>query len=196
MMRPLVMDFPTDAKAVQQEYQYMFGKSFLVAPITAAGVTEWDVYLPKAAAWYDYWTGKRYTAGQTVKAPAPQDKIPVFVKAGSIVPMAKQMQYTGEKSLDVLEVRVYKGADGTFTLYEDKGDGYDYEKGAYTTIPFKWNQKSQTLTIGARAGAYANYLKSRTFNIVVVGDTNGGGIAEGTPAKKITYTGKPVSVKI
>ena len=196
IMRPLVMDFPTDAKAVQQEYQYMFGKSFLVAPITAAGVTEWDVYLPKAVAWYDYWTGKRYTAGQTVKAAAPQDKIPVFVKAGSIVPMAKQMQYTGEKSLDVLEVRVYKGADGTFSLYEDKGDGYDYEKGAYTTIPFKWNEKTQTLAIGARAGGYTDYLKSRTFNIVVVGNNNGGGIAEGTPAKKITYTGKPVSVKI
>ena len=81
-------------------------------------------------------------------------------------------------------------------MYEYKGDGYDYEKGAYTNIPFKWNQKSQTLTIGARTGTYANYLKSRTFNIVVVGDTNGGGIAEGTPAKKITYTGKPVSVKI
>jgi alpha-D-xyloside xylohydrolase len=196
MMRPLVMDFATDAKAVQQAYQYMFGKSFLVAPITAAGVTEWDVYLPKAAAWYDYWSGKRYTGGQTIKAAAPQDKLPVFVKAGSIVPMAKQMQYTSEKSLDVLEVRVYKGADGNFTLYEDEGDGYNYEKGAYTNVPFKWNDKAKTLTIGARTGSYTNSLKTRVFNIVIVSENNGGGIAEGNALKKITYTGSPLKINL
>ncbi len=196
MMRPLVMDFPADAKAIAQGYEYMFGKNILVAPVTEAGVTDWNVYLPKAAAWYDYWTGKRYTGGQTVKSPAPQNQIPVFVKAGAIIPMAKEMQYTSEKSLDVLEVRLYKGADGSFTLYEDEGDGYNYEKGAHTTIPFKWNEKNKTLSIGARAGTYKNYIKNRTFNIVVVGDGNGGGLAEGNAVKKVAYNGTAVTVKL
>lgn len=196
MMRPLVMDFPADAKAVAQGYQYMFGKNMLVAPVTEAGVTEWNVYLPKADAWYDYWTGKRYTGGQTVKSPAPQNQIPVFVKAGAIIPMAKEMQYTGEKPLDVLEVRLYRGADGSFTLYEDEGDGYNYEKGAHTTISFTWNEKTKTLRIGARAGTYKNYIKSRTFNIVVVNDNNGGRLAEGNAVKKVTYNGAAVTVKL
>ncbi|HTM91441.1 MAG TPA: TIM-barrel domain-containing protein, partial [Flavisolibacter sp.] len=99
IMRPLVMDFKTDAAAINQSYQYMFGKSFLVAPITEPGVTEWNVYLPKTTVWYNFWTGKRFTGGQTIKADAPQDKIPLFVKAGSIVPMGKFMQYTSEKPM-------------------------------------------------------------------------------------------------
>lgn len=195
LMRPMVMDFSSDAKAVQQAYQYMFGKQLLVAPVTEAGVSQWDVYLPKAAGWYDYWTGKHFTGGQTVKADAPQDKIPVFVKAGAIIPMAKAMQYTGEKPLDVLEIRVYKGADGSFSLYEDKGDGYDYEKGSRTLIPFSWNDKTHTLIIGARSGSYAGYLKSRTFNIVMVSENNGAGVAEGKPFKTVTYTGKALVIK-
>ncbi|PJJ83095.1 glycoside hydrolase family 31 protein [Mucilaginibacter auburnensis] len=196
IMRPLVMDFASDAKAVAQGYEYMFGKNMLVAPVTEAGVTDWNVYLPKAAAWYDYWTGKRYTGGQTVKSPAPQNQIPVFVKAGAIIPMAKEMQYTGEKPMDVLEIRLYKGADGAFTLYEDEGDGYNYEKGAHTTIPFKWNEKTKTLSIGARVGTYKNYIKNRTFNIVIVNDSNGGGLAEGNTIKKVTYNGAAVAVKL
>jgi len=196
LMRPLVMDFAADAKAVQQGYEYMFGKNMLVAPVTEAGVTEWSVYLPKAAGWYDYWSGKRYTGGQSIKAASPQDKIPVFVKAGAIIPMAKVMQYTSEKPLDVLEIRIYKGANGTFALYEDEGDGYNYEKGAHTTILFNWNDKTQTLSIGARAGTYKNYLKIRTFNLVVVSDSNGGGVAEGKAVKKVAYNGAAVAVKL
>jgi alpha-D-xyloside xylohydrolase len=196
LMRPLVMDFASDAKAVQQGYEYMFGKSLLIAPVTEANVTEWNVYLPKAAAWYDYWSGKRYTGGQSIKVAAPQDQIPVFVKAGSIVPMAKVMQFTGEKPLDVLEIRLYKGANGNFVLYEDEGDGYNYEKGAHTTIQFKWNDVNQTLSIGARVGWYKSYLKSRVFNIVVVSNNNGGGIAEGKAVKKIAYSGAAITLKL
>lgn len=195
MMRPLVMDFGIDEKAIQQGYQYMFGKSFLVAPVTEASVNEWSVYLPKASGWFDYWTGKRYNGGQTIKAAAPQDKIPVFVRAGAIIPMGKIMQYTGEKPSDVLEIRIYKGADGLFSLYEDEGDGYNYEKGSHTLIPFKWNEKAQTLTIGSREGTYPNYLKSRTFNIVIVSENNGVGVTEGKPGKTITYSGKVLTVK-
>ncbi|GAB2979479.1 hypothetical protein GCM10027049_13460 [Mucilaginibacter puniceus] len=195
LMRPLIMDFGTDEKAIQQAYQYMFGKSFLVAPVTEAGVSEWNVYLPKSSGWFDFWTGKRYNGGQSIKAAAPQDKIPVFVKAGAIIPMGKIMQYTGEKSSDVLEIRVYKGADGSFNLYEDEGDGYNYEKGSYTIIPFKWSEKTQTLTIGSREGTYPKYLKSRTFNIVMVSENNGGGVTEGKPGKTVIYSGKPISIK-
>ncbi|MEO8884715.1 MAG: TIM-barrel domain-containing protein [Mucilaginibacter sp.] len=195
IMRPLVMDFNGDSKAVSQAYQYMFGKDMLIAPITQAGTSTWDVYLPKAAGWYDYWTGKHFTGGQTINTAAPQDKIPVFVKAGAIIPMGKIMQYTGEKPQDVLEIRIYKGANGSFSLYEDEGDGYNYEKGSHTLIPFKWNEKAKTLTIGARVGTYPNYLKSRTFNIVMVNEGNGGGLEEGKPFKSVTYTGKVLVIK-
>lgn len=195
LMRPMVMDFSTDEKAVQQPYQYMFGKELLIAPVTEANTTEWEVYLPKGAGWYDYWTGKRYTGGQTIKAAATQDKIPVLVKAGSIIPMAKEMQYTGEKPLDTLEIRVYKGDNGTFNLYEDEGDSYHYEKGSYTLIPFSWNEKNQTLTIGARQGTYPRYLKSRVFNIIMVKENNGVGIAEGKAYKSVVYTGKALRIK-
>jgi alpha-D-xyloside xylohydrolase len=195
LMRPLVMDFSDDKKAVAQSFQYMFGKELLIAPVTEANVKIWDVYLPKAAAWYDYWTGKRYVAGQTIAAAAPQDKIPVFVKAGAIIPMAKEMQYTGETPLDVLEIRVYKGADGSFSLYEDEGDGYNYEKGKYTSISFNWNEKNQVLTIGSLKGAYPNYLKKRMFNIVMVQENNGAGVAEGTPNRIVTYSGKALTIK-
>src|SRR5215213_6572796 len=111
IMRPMVMDFKGDATAVGQAYQYMFGKSILVAPVTEPGVTEWNVYLPKSTVWYDFWTGKNFSGGQTIKAAAPQDKIPLFVKTGSIVPMGKLMQYTSEKPMDTLEIRIYTGAD-------------------------------------------------------------------------------------
>jgi alpha-D-xyloside xylohydrolase len=191
----MVMDFANDTKAVNQPYQYMFGNELLIAPVTEANVTNWNVYLPQAAGWYDYWTGKHYAGGLNINAAAPQDKIPVFVKAGAIIPMAKTMQYTSEKPWDVLEIRIYKGANGAFSLYEDEGDGYNYEKGSHTLIPFKWDDKAKTLTIGARAGTFANYLKSRTFNIVMVSDGNGAGLNEGVAAKSVNYTGKPLVIK-
>jgi alpha-D-xyloside xylohydrolase len=194
MMRPMVMDFANDAKAVEQPYQYMFGKAMLVAPVTAPAVT-WDVYLPKAALWYDFWTGKSFTGGQTVTAAAPADKIPVFVKAGSIIPMGKLMQYTAEKANDTLEIRVYKGADATFSLYEDEGDNYNYEKGKYTIIPFNWNEQLQALTIGGMQGTYAGALKTRVFKIVVVSDANGTGMDDSRAEKKVVYTGKNISAK-
>ena len=194
IMRPLVMDFNNDTKAVEQQYQYMFGKAMLVAPVTAPATT-WDVYLPKSSAWYDFWTGKSFKGGQTIKAAAPQDKIPVFVKGGSIVPIGKLMQYTGEKLNDTLEIRIYKGADAEFSLYEDEGDNYNYEKGKYTVIPFTWNEKAQTLTIGNLQGSFAGYLKKRIFNIVFVSEGNGIGSADATTKKEVIYTGKSMIVK-
>jgi alpha-D-xyloside xylohydrolase len=194
MSRPMIMDFRNDTAAIAQSFQYMFGKSFLVAPVVEANVTEWSVYLPKTTAWYDFWTGKRFNGGQTVKTPAPQDKIPVFVKAGSIVPVGKLIQYTSAKSMDTLEVRVYTGADGQFTLYSDEGDNYNYEKGKYKTILFNWNEQQKTLTIGKQQGGYEGALKKHVLNLVWVNEQAGIGI-DATPATKtIVYTGEKVTV--
>ena len=196
LMRPLVMDFRDDAKAVDQPYEYMFGKSILVAPITEAGTSDWNVYLPKSASWFDFWTGKQFDGGQTIKTAAPLDKIPLFVKAGCIIPMGKFIQYAGQKSADTLEIRVYKGADGKFDLYEDEGDSYNYEKGKYTVVPFRWDEQHQTLTIGEKEGNFAGSLTSRTFNIVLVSESEGFGTIASTTKKGIVYEGKKVDIKL
>jgi alpha-D-xyloside xylohydrolase len=195
IMRPMVMDFKNDSTAITQSYQYMFGKSILVAPVTEAGVTEWNVYLPKSNGWYNFWTGKRFTGGQTIKTDAPQDKIPLFVRAGSVVPMGKFLQYTSEKPMDTLEIRVYSGADGEFALYNDEGNNYNYEKGKYQVIPFKWNQQQQVLTIDKLQGGYEGALKKRVLNIVWVNESNGKGIEISSTAKTIVYTGEKISVR-
>jgi alpha-D-xyloside xylohydrolase len=172
----------------------MFGKSFLIAPITEPGVTEWDVYLPKSTAWYNFWTGKRFNGGQTIKTAAPQDKIPLFVRAGSIVPMGKFLQYTSEKPMDTLELRIYPGADGEFILYNDEGDNYNYEKGKYKLIPFRWNEQQRTLTIGKQQGTYSGALKKQVFNIVWVNEYEGYGINITAKTKTIVYTGGKINV--
>ncbi|MDP4208850.1 MAG: glycoside hydrolase family 31 protein [Bacteroidota bacterium] len=195
MMRPLVMDFREDTAAVNEPFEYLFGKSLLTAPITEPNVTEWNVYLPKPAEWYDFWTGKRFNGGQTIKTDAPLDKIPLFVKAGSIISMGKLIQYTGEKSADTLEIRVYKGADAKFDLYEDEGDNYNYEKGKHTIISFKWDEQRQTLTIGNRQGDYQGCLAKRVFNIVFVNESEGLGITASTLKKGTSYIGKKVEIK-
>jgi alpha-D-xyloside xylohydrolase len=194
IMRPLVMDFKADTTAIGKPYQYMFGKSFLVAPVTEPGITEWNVYLPNSTTWYDFWTGKYFNGGQTIKAAAPQDKIPLFIKAGSIVPMGKFLQYSSEKPMDTLEIRIYPGADGHLNLYNDEGDNYNYEKGKYTEIPFQWNEKQQTLTVGKQRGNYEGALKRLVFNIVWVNDSTGNGIAITPKAKTIIYTGEKIIV--
>ena len=123
-------------------------------------------YLPKDALWYDFWTGKRYKGGQNVMLETTLDKVPMFVRAGSILPLGPEMQYVGEKTWNHLELHIYPGADGTFTLYEDEGDGYRYEEGIYTTITFHWNDKVRKLTIGQRKGQYPGMLQQRKFTII------------------------------
>ncbi|QEC45190.1 TIM-barrel domain-containing protein [Pseudobacter ginsenosidimutans] len=186
IMRPMLMDFNDDTLAIRQPFQYMFGRSMLIAPVTEPGITQWNVYLPESNGWYNFHTGKHYSGGQTVLADAPQHIIPVFVKAGSIIPMSEVMQYTSEKAGDTLELRIYKGADGVFNLYEDEGDGYNYEKGKYTVIPIGWDDKKQLLTIGALQGTFPGYLKKRVFNIVCA--------AEKPEMKKsVVYNGKMIT---
>ena len=142
-------------------------------------------YLPKGADWYDFSTGKRYKGGQMVKLTTTLHDVPMFVRAGSIVPLGPVMQYVGEKTWENLEIRVYPGADGQFTLYEDEGDSYNYEKGVYSTITFQWNDRTRTLTIGARQGSYPGMLQKRQFTLV---------LPDGT-TKTISYDGAEVVVK-
>jgi alpha-D-xyloside xylohydrolase len=196
MMRPLVMDFREDTEAVNHLYQYMFGNSFLVAPVTQPDILERAVYLPETTSWYDFWTGKHFNGGQTINASAPMDQIPLFVKAGSIVPMDKISQHTGESNADSLEIRIYQGADGSFSLYEDEGDNYNYENGKFSVVPFEYNEQNQTLVIGDREGQYPGYLKTRVFNIVLVNEDSGMGIAREEKKKTVTYSGNKIEIKL
>ena len=124
--------------------EFLFGPAFLVCPVTQQGATSRSVYLPSGSAWTDFWTGRTYQGGQTITAPAPIETMPLYVRAGSIVPMGPFLQYASEKPADPIELRVYRGANGTFTLYEDEGDNYGYEKGVCATIPISWNDKAGT----------------------------------------------------
>jgi alpha-D-xyloside xylohydrolase len=195
MMRPLVMDFADDAAALDVGDQFLFGPAIMASPVTQAGATTRPVYLPGKQAWYDFWTGKRETSGQRIDAAAPIQTMPLYVRAGSILPLGPVIQWTAEKSADPIELRVYRGADGTFTLYEDDGETYDYEKGIHATIPLTWNDATNTLTIGARTGEFPGVLKQRTFHVVFVGEGHGAGVGEtAEPDKSVTYDGNAVSV--
>ena len=142
-MQPLVMDFPKDPKVVDIGNQYLFGPAIMVTPVTTAGATEQAVYLPAAGApWYNFWTGETSASGKSIEASAPVTTLPLFVRPGAIIPMGPFLQYSNEKPTDPIELRVYRGADGRFTLYEDEGDTYDYEKGQYATIPIIWHAPS------------------------------------------------------
>ena len=143
-------------------------------------------YLPKGATWYDFWTGQRYQGGKNVTLETTFDRVPMFVRAGSILPLGPEMQYVGEKAWDNLELRVYPGANGSFVLYEDEGDNYNYEKGVYSTIAFQWNDKSHTLTIGNRQGSYPGMLQKRQFTIILPGGQ----------CRTVDYEGHQLQVKL
>jgi alpha-D-xyloside xylohydrolase len=194
MMRPMVMDFQNDNEAVNQAYQYMFGNSFLVAPITESNTTEWEVYLPKNSKWYNFWLGNSFDGGQKIKVEAPLNQIPLFVKAGTIVPMGEKVQYSNEKKWDNLELRVYEGADGKFTLYEDEGDNYNYENGKQSTIEFNWDNTKKILTINQRDGDFNGMLKTRKFKIIKVSKNENKG--EEIPYKVVIYSGDKISIQL
>jgi alpha-D-xyloside xylohydrolase len=179
IMRALGMDFPKDQQAWNISDEYMFGPAMLVTPIAQPGVSERPVYLPEwPGGWYDFWTGEHRTGGRTVKVAAPIEQIPLHVRAGSIIPMGPAMQWADEKKPDPLELRIYPGANGTFTLYEDEGDNYNYEQGKFSTIPLTWDDKVRTLTIGPRIGKFPGMLERRTFRVVLVAPNHGVGIEQ------------------
>jgi alpha-D-xyloside xylohydrolase len=148
------------------------------------------VYLPANTAWTDFWTGRTVAGGQTIEADAPIDRIPLLVRAGSILPMGPFIQYAAEKPADPIELRIYPGADGDFTLYEDENDSYNYEKGFYATVAFHWDNAKGQLTIGEREGAYPGMPASRSFNVVIVRPDHGVGIPETPkPDRTVPYDG-------
>ena len=195
LMRPLVMDWRNDVEAQNIGDEYLFGPAILVSPVYTQGATSRSVYLPQGM-WYDFWTGEKQDGGRRIEADAPLDKLPLFVRAGSIVPMGPPMEWTTEKPADPIELRVYSGADGDFTLYEDENDSYRYEKGAHATIAMHWDDGARTLTLGPREGDFPQMLKERTFRLVAVGKGHGTGIGESTGAEAtVAYKGERLMVQ-
>lgn len=181
LMRPLIFDFPDDTDALKQDNEYMFGQSLLVCPVTEKGVSQWRVYLPEnEGGWYDFRTGKKYGNGW-YEVPVTIEDIPVFAKAGSILPLGPVKQHAAEKSDEPLTINVYPGADACFNLFEDDGLSVD---GSSSTIPFTWDDSSRTLTIGKRQGSFEGMEETRTFNIAVTGTE-----------KSIRYDGRKVTVR-
>lgn len=189
-MRPLMMDFTADKKTYEIGNEYLFGRSILVAPVTQYKAINWPVYLPEGSGWYNFWTEEYLKGGQTVNTSAPVDIVPLYVKAGSIIPFGPEVQYSTEKRWDNLEVSIYTGADGEFVLYEDENDNYNYEKGIYSTIKFKWDDKVKTLTIENRVGSFPNMLKTRKFKISLIGSTGQIVNTNVKQVKTIVYNGK------
>lgn len=187
MLRPLVMDFAHDEKALSLKNEYMFGPSLLVAPVMEPEVTSQSVYLPETAGgWYNLHTQQKVEAnGSNLNAPVTLENIPVYVRAGAILPEALPMQTTASYSAEKTVLNIYPGADGSFTLYEDEGVNYNYEQGKYSTIDLKWNDATRTLTIGERSGSYEGMPEKRTFIVRVVGSKD----------KLVKYNGKAQKVK-
>ncbi|MBB6131459.1 glycoside hydrolase family 31 protein [Mucilaginibacter lappiensis] len=206
IMRSLAFDFRDDSKVYGIPDQYMFGPAFMVNPVTEQLYTSADadrkakarqVYLPAASKWYDFWTGQLLDGGQTISAAAPIDILPLYVKAGSIVPMGPHMEYATEKPADHIELRIYPGADGSFKFYEDENDNYNYEKGQYATFNLNWNDKTRKLTISDTKGKFPGMLKSRTFNIVMVKGNHGANMEVTDKADKVVkYAGKALVVSL
>jgi len=215
MMRALVMDFAGDKNALDINDQFLFGKSIMVSPVTNAmyikpvangrdttyaedftAVKTKETYLPAGTDWYDFWTGEKLTGGKKVTKETPFDIIPLYVRAGAIIPVGPAVQYAEEKKWDNLEIRIYAGANGKFVLYEDENDNYNYEKGIHSTIGFNWDDKKKVLSVDDRMGSFPGILNERKFNLVLVGINKGTGENEvNQPDKVVTYTGKKLVVK-
>jgi alpha-D-xyloside xylohydrolase len=204
IMRSLAFDFPDDDAIKSIPDQYMFGPAFMVNPVTKSLYNLSNsqdikktrkVYLPKMSDWYDFWTGKLINGGQTIDADAPIETIPLYVRAGSIIPMGPYLQYATEKAADPIEIRVYTGANADFVLYEDENDTYNYESGKYSTITMNWNEAEKTFTIKDRNGKFPGMLENRTFKIVWVNSNNGTGVEPAKKAEIIQYTGKEIKIK-
>jgi len=194
-MRPLVMDFRGDVRAQNIGDQFLYGPALLVNPVTEPAAATRHLYLPKGQ-WLDFWSGHRVEGGKSLDAPAALDRIPLYVRAGSILPMGPDVEYAAEKPADPIELRVYRGANAGFTLYEDENDTYAYEQGAYATIPLQWDEAAQALTIGQRQGSFPGMLVNRTFRVVFVAENHGAGIgAAAQPDRTVRYDGTAITVK-
>ncbi|MBV9180944.1 MAG: DUF5110 domain-containing protein [Acidobacteria bacterium] len=196
IQRPLIMDWREDSKTHDISDEFMFGPALLVSPVLEQDASHRRVYLPESPVWYDFWSGASFEGSRDFEAEAPLDRIPVYVRAGSILPLGPEIEYSGEKPAGPIELRIYTGADGSFEFYQDSGEGYDYEKGAHSIIPMRWSQSTKTLTIGARKGQYPEMPPRVDFNIVWVSLGHGSGSGRVlNPDKIIPYVGKEVSFR-
>lgn len=198
MMRALVMDFNGDDNVLDIKDQWMFGPALMACPVGKYEQYSRNVYLPKQKGWYDFYTGKYYAGGQTILADAPFDKIPVFVPEGAILPVGPEMEWSDQKKAELIDLYVYAGKDGSYTLYEDEGTNYNYEKGKYATIDIQYNDAQKTVTIGARKGSFDGMLQKRRFNVVLVNAAKGQGVSldKAPKGKMVSYSGKQVVVKL
>jgi alpha-D-xyloside xylohydrolase len=195
IMRGLAMDFGSDTAVLNIPDQYMFGPSLLINPVYGNKQLVREMYLPKSNGWYDLYSGKWFAGGQRINAAAPYEKIPVFVKAGSIIPFGPALQYTAEKPADTITLNIYTGADASFNLYEDEGINYNYEKGRFSTIHIKYTEANKTLTIEDRKGDFSGMLQQRVFNIVWIAKDKPIGIdANINTGKKIIFKGNKVTI--
>lgn len=208
LLRALPFDFRTDPATYNIADQFMFGPAFLVNPVTqpmyyAANSTALEgvtkkrpVYLPVGVDWYDFWTGRCYAGGQTIQANAELDTIPLFVRAGSIVPLGPDIQHTDERPNAPCDLRIYPGRDGSFTLYEDEGDNYDYEQGHFAMTRLSWDEAGRRLTFGARQGNYPGMPSAREFRIVMVDEPSVPPTPEGSSARTVVYEGQPINIDL
>ncbi|MCX6122872.1 MAG: DUF5110 domain-containing protein [Ignavibacteriales bacterium] len=197
IMRGLVMDFSTDKNVLNINDQFMFGPALMVNPVSEYKSRSRAVYLPSGSGWYEFKTGKYFAGGQTIQADAPYTEIPLYIKAGSIIPCGPEIQHTTEKPADPIRLFVYTGSDGSFTLYEDENVNYNYEKGKFATIPLSYNEKKKEFTIGKLQGSFAGMLKKRTFEIVFIGEQKPSGLDfQSKPDAQIIYNGTKQSIKM
>lgn len=196
IMRPMVMDFTADLNTRNLKDQYMFGPAFLVAPVYKYGARDREVYFPAGETWYDFYTGKAVKGGQTLKVDAPYETMPLFVRGGSIVPAGGDIQYAAQKSDEPVTIVVYGGRDGDFTIYEDEGTNYNYEKGAFSKIRLEYNDKTNELTIADREGSFPGMLSDRKFNIVKVDAAHPVADAIKAKGKLVNYSGRKAVVKL
>jgi alpha-D-xyloside xylohydrolase len=196
IMRGLVMDFAADTAVLNIGDQYMFGSSLLVNPVYEYKQRSRSLYLPKCAGWYDLYSGKWYAGGQKIIADAPYERMPVFVKAGSIIPFGPELQYTAEKPADTISINIYAGADASFNLYEDEGINYNYEKGAFSIIPIVYNEATKSVTVGKREGGFNGMLQKRTFRIHLIAPGKTKQLDMDTFDREILYDGKHIEVKL
>lgn len=198
-MRAMGIAYPADNATHELKDQFMFGRDLLVAPVVQSQAAQRSVYLPKGCSWTDVWTGEQLEGEQTVTRNVNLALMPLYVRQGTIMPWGPKVQYSEQSNWDNLEIRIYPGADGTFTLYEDERDNYNYEQGQFSEIPFTWDDASQTLTIGQRQGEFNGMLADRTFRIVLVDPSNHMGLGiqqSGRFSKDVPYSGSEVSVHI
>lgn len=198
MMRGLVMDFNGDEKVLDIKDQWMFGSALMACPVGEYQKYSREVYLPKQKGWYDFYTGKYHAGGQTIVADAPYDKIPVFIPEGAILPIGPEMQWSDEKKPELIDLYVYAGKNGSYTLYEDEGTNYNYEKGKYAVIDFKYDDAGKQVTIGARKGSFDGMLQKRRFNIILVDQKKKQGVnlAKSPKGKVVKYSGQAITVKL